>query len=53
VHRKCSGVDGVAMDVMVISGGTGDPDRLLMETGCVKTFCSSKVRNAYQNSTCV
>jgi hypothetical protein len=36
VHRQCSGANGVAVDLMVISGGAGDWERFAVEAEAVR-----------------
>jgi hypothetical protein len=55
--RECSGIDGTALDIMVISGGDGDWDLFSVEeeAACITVHCrlnSTYPYHALQNVTC-
>lgn len=54
--RQCSGVDGIAVNLMVISGGTGDWELFTRESEVAKTVVQCHTSGNYtrpsQNSTC-
>jgi hypothetical protein len=50
-HRQCSGANGVAVDLMVISGGSGDWERFAVEAEAVRIGVQCRVNASNQSRT--